>query len=110
MVLRKDLASPVAPESDEEGAAVDAAKPGSAPGSAPDAALPTRPSPARIADKDDQDKDKDDDKSDAETKTPAKGEPATRPPRSPRATPPKPVRIDFDGLDQRIVAVPIDHA
>ena len=63
-VLRKDLPSPMAPESDEETAA----------------------SP---------DKDKTPEKSDG--KKPAKAEP-------------EPVRIDFDGLDQRIVSLPLPLA
>ena len=67
-VLRKGLPSPLAPESDEEGAkAADAAK------------------------ADEKDAKKDDGKKD-ETKAPA------------------PVRIDFEGLDQRIVSLPVPAA
>jgi len=60
-VLRKDLPSPAAPESDEEGSADDSK----------DA------------------KDEDDDEKDE---------------------PPAPVKIDFEGIDQRIVALPIERA
>ncbi len=63
-VLRKDLVSPVAPESDEEGDADEKA----------------------AKEKEAADKKTDDKK------------------------PPEPVKIDFDGLDQRIVALPIDRA
>ena len=73
-VLRKDLPSPVAPESDEEGAdEKDAAK-----------------------DKKGDDKKGEDKKADDKKPEPKK--------------PPEPVTIDFDGLDQRIVSLPIDRA
>jgi tricorn protease len=64
-VLRKELPSPVAPESDEEGAHANA-----------------------------------DDKKAQEKKADDKAEPPK---------PPEPVKIDFEGLDQRIVALPIDR-
>ena len=67
-VLRKDLPSPVAPESDE--AIEDDKKP--------------------------------DDAADEKEKADTAGKKASKPP--------KPVRIDFEGLDQRIVALPIDRA
>lgn len=83
MVLRKDIASPVAPESDEENAA-DAAKPGPK----------TAPKPAKTpAAKDD---------------APAAPTPAT-PVAAPEGPAPR-VTIDFDGLDQRILALPIKRA
>ncbi len=88
MVLRKDLPSPVAPESDEESAA-DEPKPGpkstsKPPRSATPPATPTAaPAPT--------------DTSTAAEKTPPPG-------------PPTAVRIDFDGLDQRILALPIPRA
>ena len=63
-VLRKDLASPVAPESDEEG---------------------------------------------GEDEEAAK-EKATKDQQADEKNPPEPVKIDFAGLDQRIVALPIDRA
>lgn len=63
-VLRKDLPSPVAPESDEEG----------------------------TGEKEKAKDAKTDDKKAEEKK------------------PPEPVKIDFEGLDQRIVALPIDRA
>jgi len=72
-VLRADLPSPVAPESDEEGAVNDDGK--------------------KTADKKATDKDKQ-----------AKDEPAVDPPQ------PEPVTIDFSGIDQRVVALPIDRA
>jgi tricorn protease len=81
-VLQKDQASPVAPESDEE----DGAGPGG---------LPEDKSKAK-ADKDKADKDKpkgDKDKEGYKADKPA-----------------APVTIDFDGIDQRIVALPIDRA
>jgi tricorn protease len=72
-VLRNDLPSPVAPESDEEGA--DEEKPEEKKEEKPDGAG----------------SDKKADKKDAKK-------------------PPEPVRIDFEGLDQRIVVLPIDRA
>jgi tricorn protease len=74
VVLQKEQASPVAPESDEE----------------PDAGVFA----AARADKDD--------KSD-------KGDKTEKPDRA-GAKKPEPVTIDFDGIDQRIVALPIDRA
>lgn len=87
MVLRKDQASPVAPESDEESAADDKDKPGR------DAALSGK----------DDDKAKDA----AEDKPAAKGEGKGKGPKGADASK---VRIDFEGLDQRTVALPIPHA
>jgi tricorn protease len=75
-VLRKDVPSPVAPESDEEGTD-DKAKDGK---------------DAKPADDKKADEKKADDKKAAEKK------------------PPEPVKIDFEGIDQRIVALPIDRA
>ena len=89
MILRKDLASPVTPESDEEGAALDAGKPN------PDAAL--------AGGKGDDDKGK----ASGEEKASAKGEAKGKGGKGPDVAK---VRIDFDGLDQRIVALPIPHA
>jgi tricorn protease len=90
MVLRKDLPSPIAPESDEENAA-DEPKPGPQ----KDKARPKKPiveaeAPAADAAKDSADKKDGADKD--------------------KKTPPAPVRIDFDGLDQRILALPIPRA
>jgi tricorn protease len=76
MVLRKDHASPVAPESDEEGA--DPGKPG--------AVADAKPADGAKG-------------KDAGDKTVAKG-----------AAVPKRVLIDFDHIDQRIVALPIARA
>jgi tricorn protease len=75
-VLRKDLPSPVAPESDEEGAE-------------------EKPAAASDEKKKADDK-KTDDKETDDAKTDKK--------------PPEPVKIDFEGLDQRIVALPIERA
>jgi tricorn protease len=84
-VLRKDLPSPVAPESDEEGAEEkDAAK------DKKDAAEPSK---------------------DAEKGGGKKGEDKKPEDKKPEPKkPPEPVTIDFDGLDQRIVSLPIDRA
>jgi tricorn protease len=71
-VLRKDVPSPVAPQSDEEGADDDA--------------------------KDDKKDDRKPDGTKADEKKPEEKKP------------PEPVRIDFEGIDQRIVALPIDRA
>ena len=81
-VLRKDLPSPVAPESDEA-AETDAKK--------------------TTQDAKDEKKDAKDDKK-AEAKDAKKDD------KKEEKKPPEPVRIDFDGLDQRIVAMPIDRA
>ncbi len=92
VVLRKDLPSPVAPESDEEGAETTAAKPGKdgkGAGPAESAAGSVDGKPAKGA--------KDGGK---------KGDAAAKDEKKP----PEPVRIDFDGLDQRTVALPIDRA
>jgi tricorn protease len=88
MVLRKDQASPVAPESDEEGAALDPGKPN------PDAA---------VANNDDDNKSKDAGEEKASGKGEAKG-------KGGKASEAPKVRIDFEGLEQRIVAMPIPHA
>jgi tricorn protease len=83
-VLRKDVPSPVAPESDEEG---DEAKKDE---KKDDAKKP--------ADKKDEKK-PDDKKTDAAKSEEDKAE----------KKPPEPVRVDFEGLDQRIVALPIER-
>jgi tricorn protease len=78
IVLRNDLPSPLAPESDEEKEVKAAAE------------KPADKSPA----------DKPEDKKDEAASTgtpPAKKEPE----------PPKPVRIDFENIDQRIIALPV---
>jgi len=78
-VLRKDVPSPVAPESDEEGSDE---KDGTKDGKAADA----KAKDAKTGDKKAEDKKADEKK------------------------PPEPVTIDFEGLDQRIVSLPIDRA
>jgi len=87
-VLRKDLPSPLAPESDEEDASKDADSASKDKAPAKDVAPPDVFSVAPQA------------------PTPA--------PAAPAATPSKPktepVLIDFDGLDQRIVAMPLATA
>ena len=77
-VLRKDLPSPVAPESDEEG---ESEKPGT-------------------------------DKAAADTKDPGKkaSDSKAEEKKAEDKKPPEPVQIDFEGLDQRIVALPIERA
>ena len=72
-VLRKDLPSPVAPESDEEGA-----------------------DDAKTGDKKTEEKKADDKKGDDK--------------KAEEKKPPEPVTIDFEGLDQRVVSLPIDRA
>lgn len=86
MVLRKDTASPIAPESDEEAAAADAL---------PGRAKPGKRKPAAKDDSAPADEAKADDK------------PAND---GAKQAPAAPVRIDFDGLDQRILALPIPRA
>jgi tricorn protease len=81
VVLKKDQASPVAPESDEEGEA--------GPGGIKDAKA-----------KEKKDKDEKDEK--------AKGKDDKGGGDKDKAA--EPVEIDFDGIDQRIVALPIDRA
>ncbi|MCK6685358.1 MAG: PDZ domain-containing protein [Thermoanaerobaculia bacterium] len=89
-VLRKDIPSPVAPESDEEGGAdgkdgkgSEAAKPGS----------------TGEAGKGESKK------SEASKDAAGKGAAVKD-----AKKPPEPVKIDFDGLDQRIVALPVERA
>ncbi|WP_179505714.1 MULTISPECIES: S41 family peptidase [unclassified Sphingomonas] len=91
MVLRKDTASPIAPESDEESAAD---------------TMPGRDKPAKrkARAKDDganSAAEKPDEKADSKNDKDEKTE---------KDAPPPPVRIDFDGLDQRILALPIPRA
>ena len=88
VVLRKDLPSPVAPESDEA-ADADVKKPDAA-GDTKDA----KPDAAATAKKNDKPDDKKNAKKD-DTKDEKK--------------PVEPVRIEFDGLDQRTVALPIER-
>ncbi|HVD76129.1 MAG TPA: PDZ domain-containing protein [Vicinamibacteria bacterium] len=81
-VLRKDLPSPVAPESDEEG-------------------------------KDDKDAardEKDQKDATAKSKDGETGEKKAADKKAEEKKPPEPVTIDFEGLDQRIVSLPVDRA
>lgn len=73
IVLRNDLPSPLAPESDEE----------------------------KVADE------KKDGKNDEKKDEPAGAKPDTAAGAKPEKPGPEPVKIDFDGIDQRIVALPI---
>lgn len=82
MVLRKDIASPIAPESDEEAAGDP---------------MPGRDRPAKGARK-------------AEAAAPPAGRETEGKDEAKKDGPPPPVRIDFDGLDQRILALPIPRA
>ncbi len=84
MVLRKDLPSPIAPESDEESAG-DEPKPG-----------PQKDSKRSAKTR-----------SDTASAAPPVPESAAK---DSKPTPPATVRIDFDGLDQRILALPIPRA
>lgn len=77
-VLRKDLPSPVAPESDEEG-------------------TDEKDAAAKTKDGKTEEKEAEDKKTAEDRKTKEK-------------KPPEPVTIDFEGLDQRIVSLPIDRA
>lgn len=97
VTLRKDTPSPFLKESDEEkGTTTDAARrgPGGAPEKKPD-----------DADKDNKDGDKkesaDDKKSEEKTERPRAGAGAARPERN------QPTKIDFEGIDQRIVSFPM---
>ncbi len=89
-VLRKDLPSPVAPESDEEGTDAKDGKDGKD-GKGADAAK------AGAA-------------GDAGTDTEKKGEAGKDAAAHDAKKPPEPVKIDFPGLDQRIVALPVARA
>jgi tricorn protease len=80
VVLRKDLPSPVVPESDEEGAD-DKAKDGK------DAKTTEDKKSAGKKEDGKSDEKKDDEKK-----------------------PPEPVKIDFEGIDQRVVALPVERA
>jgi tricorn protease len=86
-VLRKDLASPVAPESDEEGD------------------LSVTGEKRDKGDKDKADKGDEADKGGKDHKG-DKGEKGDKVPKKPV----KPITIDFENIDQRIVALPIDRA
>ncbi len=94
LVLRKDLPSPVAPQSDEENAAEEP-RPGPRTADTQPSHNETSPDPAPDA------------SSDASPNPPTDADPA-----KPHGPPPPPARvtIDLDGLDQRIVALPIDRA
>ncbi len=84
VVLRKDLPSPVAPESDEEG---DKAKAGKDEKPADDKKNEGKKAEDKKADEKKADEKKADEKK-----------------------PPEPVKIDFEGIDQRIVALPVERA
>ncbi len=90
-VLQKDHASPVAPESDEEGEAGAAG--------------------VKDANKDkEKGKDKKGGDGDAKGKGGDKDDKGAQGPSGDKEKPAEPVDIDFDGIDQRIVALPIDRA
>ena len=94
LVLRKDLPSPVAPQSDEEGASEE-----------------PRPGPRTASDHPTHDATGPDPAPDA-TSDVASDPRADADPAKPHAAAPPPARvtIDLDGLDQRIVALPIERA
>jgi tricorn protease len=85
VVLRNDLPSPLAPESDEEKASAAADTP-------PDPARDTVPAEKATSGDTGAGGDTPGDKKDADEK---------------KASPPAPVRIDLDGIDQRVLALPI---
>jgi tricorn protease len=87
-VLRTDLPSPVSPESDEEGAE--------------DKTKDAKPADPKPADPKAADKKPADEKA-------ASDKPAEKK-KAEDQKPPAPVKIDFPGIDQRIVALPIDRA
>ncbi len=87
-VLRKDLPSPVAPESDEEGAE-----------GSKDAKDGKGAEAAKAAAADEKGKD-----------SGKKGDAAKDAGAKDAKKPPEPVKVDFEGLDQRIVALPVDRA
>ncbi len=94
MVLRKDLPSPVAPQSDEENASEE---PHPSPKTASTHPAPDQTSPAAAPDA----------SSDMSSNSSTDAEPVR-----PHGPPPPPARvtIDLDGVDQRIVALPIERA
>lgn len=92
-VLRNDLPSPLAPESDEE--KVQEGDAGT--GRRGDAASESKPGETKPADKPS-------DKPDEKKPDAAQGGPSAKPPTQKE---PEPVRIDLEGIDQRIVALPI---
>ncbi len=117
IVLRKDLNSPLAPQSDEEkvtsssSAKSDAAandKPAAdlddcKPEAAPGAAEPPKDSAAKDADKDkDKEKGKDKDKG----KNKDKDKDAKDKKDKDKSKEPAPVKIDFDNIDQRVLSLP----
>ncbi|WP_028657756.1 S41 family peptidase [Novosphingobium sp. B-7] len=95
MVLRKDSASPIAPESDEESAAD---------------TLPGRDKPGKAKTKKTDAGASDDKPADAKDEDKDGGKDGGRDGKGGKPTPPAPVRIDFEGLDQRILALPIPRA
>jgi tricorn protease len=101
-VLRRDLPSPVAPESDEEGAAKEADDKGAKDQNAAKEAAeaPKKAPPPAAAPKSGDVKHA----AAADAREPKKEEKAPAKPAI------EPVRIDFDGLDQRIVVLPLPEA
>lgn len=91
VVLRKDLPSPLQPESDEEGATKD---------------TPTKPAMPKQASSDDI-AHRETKEADARASIHAKESDKTS---GGKLKPPPEVRIDFDGLDQRILAIPLPRA
>lgn len=99
MVLRKDLPSPVAPQSDEENASEEP-RPGPKSASThPHDEARSDPAPNPVPDA----------SSETSSDLPAGPAPDSDKPQG-HSSPPARVTIDFDGLDQRIMALPIERA
>jgi tricorn protease len=109
VVLRKDLPSPLAPESDEEKVTEEqkANNPEDKGEPRPGPPTPT-PAPLQDADADDSYVEAPASSPDALTQQepPPPGAPAGARPGAPPKKP-EPVRIDFDGIDQRVLALPV---
>jgi tricorn protease len=101
MVLRKDLPSPIAPESDEEGAAEAAS--GDKPGPEKAGANPAEMTPAAQRAAQSGDEPKQDAKADAKMVDGKSGDKDKDKEKEKKVT----VKVDFENIDQRILALPM---
>ncbi|MGH9824309.1 MAG: S41 family peptidase, partial [Blastocatellia bacterium] len=90
IVLRNDLPSPIAPQSDEEKVQADKKAASTPPGGEKAGENPAENGEAKKSD---------------DAQAPAAGQPPAGQPHA--KNPPEPVRIDFEAIDQRIIALPI---
>ena len=110
VVLRKDLPSPLAPESDEEKVATEEQKSNNPDDKGEPKPGPPQPTPAPLRQSEDAFAAAPE--AEAEPAADAQEPPAGAAGAGPQGRPgaakkPEPVRIDFDGIDQRVLALPI---